>query len=371
MRIGFISSYFYEKERMNFGTYPLIYNLIKGINAKEEVVVLANGYPKKPKTEFIDGIKVVRAISTKNFTYKLDYLTLLFKLKKFFGKGLDVINSQDCCGGAVFDSIKGTPKIYSVKGLNKELIKHNPKKNLSFKEKQINFFQTFWETACVKYSDYFIVPSNFTKQKFSELMNVSEEKIKVIPNGIDLNLFKPLNCDNGNTLFFAGGESYKKGADFVINAFIELKKEFTNLKLVVVGSKSLQRFKDKLNGFERDITTFSRVSHSNMASLLNESTIVLCPSLYENFGSVSVEAMACGKPVVSFNNSAINEVIGKAGVLVETGNQRDFTANIRDLLLSESKRKSLGNYARYVCEMNFDIKRVIKNYLNFFGEVII
>ncbi|HIH33171.1 MAG TPA: hypothetical protein HA227_02865, partial [Candidatus Diapherotrites archaeon] len=64
MKIAFVAQHFGRKEEMSFGPNPLIYNIIKGVAEKEEVLVLAGGFPKKPAVEKVEGIKVLRVFSS-------------------------------------------------------------------------------------------------------------------------------------------------------------------------------------------------------------------------------------------------------------------------------------------------------------------
>ena len=99
-------------------------------------------------------------------------------------------------------------------------------------------------------------------------------------------------------------------------------------------------------GFRRDV-----------ADLLNTADISVIPSIWEGFGLVAVEAMACGKPIVATDVPGLSEVVGNAGVKVPYGEVERFTQAILDIDLNESRNEARKQAERY------NLKTMVKKYI--------
>lgn len=151
--------------------------------------------------------------------------------------------------------------------------------------------------------------ANEVKQSF-----LGRYPIKVIPNGIDLNVFKPTLSDfrekNGLVgkkiiLGVASAWGLKKG----LNDFVELSKILDdNYKIVLVGLTEKQ--KRELPRNILGITCTNNVKE--LAEIYTAADVFLNPSREETMGLTTVEAMACGTPVVVSNCTAVPEVVGKS-----------------------------------------------------------
>jgi glycosyltransferase involved in cell wall biosynthesis len=140
----------------------------------------------------------------------------------------------------------------------------------------------------------------------------------------------------------------RKNIETAIDAFIKLveEQEVPDLNLVLVGSKGwkiealLERYLDNpilekrlfLTGFVRD---------EDLAPLYSGALAFVYPSHYEGFGLPPLEAMQCGVPVITSNNSSLPEVVGDAGILVDSRDRDALAQGILDLVTSEPLRSSL------------------------------
>ena len=89
-----------------------------------------------------------------------------------------------------------------------------------------------------------------------------------------------------------------------------------------------------------------QIREQDKAPLYSGATVFAFPSLYEGFGIPVLEAMACGTPVVTSSVSALPEVVGDAGVLVDPYSEPAISEAIGELLTSPKKRQDLGQRAR-------------------------
>ena len=134
---------------------------------------------------------------------------------------------------------------------------------------------------------------------------VDEERITVIPNGIDIETFKPSLKSKPfeyNIVTTASSDIPLKGLRNLILALPRVIKEFPNTSLTVIGKSpkksKLYKLIDDLD-LEDRISFRSGVREEEIVNIYHNSDIAVIPSLYEGFGFGAGEAMACGVPLIS------------------------------------------------------------------------
>jgi len=183
----------------------------------------------------------------------------------------------------------------------------------------------------LRHADLVISVSHAIRIKMLGL-GVPEGKIRVIANGIDKNLFKPLNQQecrkktgldiNEKIILFVGSLEAVKGIEFLISSFHLLKQKYAkNVKLVIIGKGSLEdEIKKQIEYLElqKNIMMVGEVKHDNIPNWMNASDVFCLPSIREGMPNVILEALACGKTVVATTVGGIPEIITdpKLGVLV-------------------------------------------------------
>ncbi len=213
-----------------------------------------------------------------------------------------------------------------------------------------------------------IAVSESTKRDLIEKLEVRQEKITVDNEGDDKNKNKVQSASGGSKfkidevkrryeidgdyLLFVGTIQPRKNLVRLIKAFSRLTSHFPSLNLVIAGKKGwlteeIYEAPKKL-GIEERVKFLGYVPTDDVVSLMNGALAFVFPSLYEGFGLVVLEAMACGCPVVVSNISSLPEVVGSArggsevGVLVDPYNVEDITRGIETVLgLSETRRRDL------------------------------
>ncbi len=216
-----------------------------------------------------------------------------------------------------------------------------------------------------------IVNSNETKRTL--LVNnpnmIDENKIKLVYNGIDLKkydrttskIYKRTN--NEIILGSAGRLSKQKGQKYLIDIAKKLKSKNINFKILIAGegelNNELRSYAKKLK-VENEVVFLGFVE--NIKSFMNSIDIFLLTSLWEGFGYVIVEAMACNKPVVAFNVSSNPEIItdNETGFLINNFDIDKFTDKIELLINNKELREKFGNKARTIVEKRFEIENTVK-----------
>jgi glycosyltransferase involved in cell wall biosynthesis len=184
--------------------------------------------------------------------------------------------------------------------------------------------------------------------------NMTNSKIHVIPNGIDIEdsqNIEPHKLSKSHSILFIGGLRKAKGIDILIGAFPLIKKSDTDSHLFIGGigpeEKKIKKLVKKLN-IEEKVEFLGFVSEDEKYAYYKSVDLCVFPSVYEPFGIVCLEAMVCGRPVVASNVGGIPFVVenGKTGLLFESGNVKDLAEKVIILLKNKELRDKMGEVGR-------------------------
>ena len=130
--------------------------------------------------------------------------------------------------------------------------------------------------------------------------------------GIDTNLFRPLWNSRKNYILSVGALSPHKGFDFIINSLGKVD-DTIRPKLKIVGYASnkdwLNQLRDLAKINDVDLEILENISYEELVVLYNEAKLFIFGSYLEPFGLVSLEAMACGTPVIAVKEGGIREIV--------------------------------------------------------------
>lgn len=187
-----------------------------------------------------------------------------------------------------------------------------------------------WVPASVRRATHVIAVSENTRQDLIELYDTPPEKISTLYHGVTSE-FEPLKDPKclasvrkkyrlGKQPFIlsVGTIQRRKNYRRLIQAFDQLDKGHA---LVIAGNKGWYGqdvFEEVARRqLEERVYFLGFVADADLPALYNAASLFVYPSLYEGFGLPALEAMACGTPVVASNASALPEVVGEAGLLVD------------------------------------------------------
>lgn len=200
--------------------------------------------------------------------------------------------------------------------------------------------------------------------------DISPSKFKVIHCGVDIDIFSPsVRTPRRDVAILSGGRFVeKKGFIYLIKACKVLKDKGIDFKCTIFGDGPLRKrlYKEVRElGLKEQIDFTGSINRADLIRLLGKSDIFVLPSVVTDDGDrdgipvTLMEAMSCGKAVISTNISGIPELVtsGENGILVP---QRDITAlatAIETLIRNVEKRYNLGIRARNRIRESFNIRK--------------
>lgn len=202
-------------------------------------------------------------------------------------------------------------------------------------------------------ADRIITVSNFSKDEIQKYTGVSEERIVVIPNGIDHTIF------NGNIkeeqimkvkekymlpekyLLTVGGYSPHKNLQTLVNAYKESILPQSGYGFVMVGPKQNALYSSSANsiedyvkshGLEDNIIMLDALPIEDLHAIYSGAKMFATASLYEGFGFPPLEAMACGVSTIVSQESSLPEVCGTAALYSNPHDEHSFAKNFNMLV---------------------------------------
>ena len=221
-------------------------------------------------------------------------------------------------------------------------------------------------------------------------MGVDEERIEIVPLGINLEEYENLPehgqfrsrfniCDDDKLILFVGRLHEIKGLDLLMDSFNDFIKnegnddECSSIKLAIVGPDDgyLSHLEEKVGEYslEENVIVTGPLFNEEKQQALVDCDLFVMPSKYESFTTSGLEAMACGKPLVLTKNNHIHDwVDGNVGIACDDNND-SLRKALEKMLFDEELAKAYGeNGKRLIAEKyNWDIinKQILDIYNRF------
>lgn len=230
------------------------------------------------------------------------------------------------------------------------------------------------ESEIMRFADRLVAATPLEKNQMTWLYGADPEKVSIVPPGVDLNRFKPMNQRqardylgvpvNDQMILFVGRIQPLKGIDTLIRALALVKKREAglaeNLCVSIIGGDPDPDSKLEQAEFERlaelraelgisDLVTFlGAKDQDTLVYYYSAAEMVVMPSHYESFGMVALEAMACGSPVIASDVGGLSFSIedGYNGYRVPDRDPQALADKIILLLKHRVLRDQLGEQAR-------------------------
>jgi len=263
-------------------------------------------------------------------------------------------------------------------------------------------FSCWVEKTAMEMADAVIAVSKGTKEDILRLFDIPEERVPIIYNGIDLDEYRATDSHaaldahgvdvNTPYILFVGRIARQKGIIHLVNAIKYLDPGFQvvlcagapdtpeiaeEMKAVVAAA---QKEREGVIWIEQMVDTQSKIEFYSHAAAF------VCPSIYEPFGIINLEAMACETPVIASAVGAIKEVVvnNETGFLVpldqlqespfEPKNpdefSRDLAAAVNALMADPAKREAFGKAGRKRAEALFGWDAIAKKTVELYGSLV-
>ena len=213
-----------------------------------------------------------------------------------------------------------------------------------------------------------IVNSNYMKNEVQRLFGLPYDKINVIPNGVNLQLFSNVNVDydfrrqyamdNEKIILYVGRLVYEKGIQNLIAAMPKILDRYHDSKLIICGRGGMideLREQVKYLGIENKVYFAGYCDSKKMQKMYKCADVAVFPSTYEPFGIVAIESMLSGTPTIVSDVGGLNEIIehGVTGMKSYAGNANSIADSVLALLFDPKLCVNISQNA---------IKKVKENY---------
>ena len=205
--------------------------------------------------------------------------------------------------------------------------------------------------------------------------NIPQQRFKIIPNGIDTDLFHPIpeiKKEKNRIIVTSSAETPAIGLHYLLEAVAEISAT-RRIKLVVVGALrkngEIERLLTKL-GIKKHVTFTGRIGNDDFVQHYAKAFLAIVPSVYEGFGFPAGEAMACGLPVISTTGGALPEVVGNAGILVPPSNPGALVKAILTLMNHPEQAEQMGREGFNRVRDQFTWKRAAEMTVEAYRETI-
>jgi glycosyltransferase involved in cell wall biosynthesis len=217
-------------------------------------------------------------------------------------------------------------------------------------------------SAGARRADAVITVSECSKRDIEKLLGLAPERIHVIGNAVDASLFPvrdPWLLANVRERYgigprfvlYFGGFDLRKNVPRLIQAYARLPERLRREYQLVIAGRYQHlghplypdpRVTVQSLGLEGNVVFTGQIREQDKGPLYSAATLFAFPSLYEGFGMTPLEAMACGTPVVTSNRSALPEVVGDAGVLVDPYDTDAIAQALAEVLENTGLREELS-----------------------------
>ena len=349
-------------------TKSLSEELVKLGHAVDVVTMSFKGLKQK---EVINGVTIYRVPSIRKeqgVCQTHEMLSYCYSAYRFLPKLLKV-NKYDICHThfiiptGIISYLNKNKIPYIITSHGSDVPNYNPDR-FGIQHKLLN---PFWKKIA-KNSECITSPTVYLKNLILENYDSKDydNKIEVIPNGIDPEYFNPQKKEDKILVVTRLFE--RKGVQYVIDAMKDIK----NYELVICGDgpykEQLEQQISKLN-----VSNIRLLGYVNYEQLKNEyetSSIFVLPSSAENFPVVLLEAMASGCAIITSNVTGCPEVVGDTALLVSPKESEEIKEALITLIDNDELRIKLGHKARKRMLENFTWKQIAQSYVKMYDKIL-
>lgn len=247
-------------------------------------------------------------------------------------------------------------------------------------DSNIRYFERFVERTLPKL-DAVIAPSYAVKRDLVRYCAASEERVSVIPHGVDEDFFEATPAQRevarqtydlpDRYVLFVGSVEPRKNLLRLLEAYEMLPEALRRQNpLLLVGPPGWNNDEiQKRLAKARHVRVVGFVRRELLPAVYEGCSLFAFPSLYEGFGMPVLEAMAAGAPVMTSKRSALPEVLGKTGLLVHPKKPEEMAEAMRGVLEDSHAAALMGAQARQRARQ-FSWERCALDTKKFFEETV-
>jgi len=323
-----VGKYIYEVSKNLINLNSLNYHFYYGYTSQKLL------HPHKDVTQ--KKFPIVSDILLKSNILRDIIRRAVFSLSSFVSKKFDLYWEPN---HILVPNIKSDIKIVTIHDLS--VIKnpeHHPLDRVRYFNKHI--------IRTIRDAKHFITVSEFIKNEITEFLGISPEKITVIYNGFNQDVFKKYQYEAllefskkrnipENFILYVGTIEPRKNLKNLILAYLELPEKLKKqYKLILTGYHGWEN-SEIFNYMKKDkenIIYTGYMDDIDLAFLYNLAKILIYPSIYEGFGLPPLEAMACETPVITSNVSSMPEIYKDSAFYIDPKDPNDIKQAIETLI---------------------------------------
>jgi glycosyltransferase involved in cell wall biosynthesis len=353
------------KEKGLLDREKLIYEKLIGSGIVNKIYWLTYGTTDKEiEKELINGIEIIPMPSIYNSRIGRPLYSLLMPfIQHKYIRDADILKTNQMLGSWV--------AVLASKLYRKPLIVRTGYTWSLFASKNnttvLDRFASSIEKISYRNADNAMVATLKDADYISKKYRINANRLKVIPNYIDTDLFSITNSNKyEDRIIFVGRLTEQKNLRSLIQALKGLP-----YRLDIYGSGKLKEALSQLaKSLNVKVNFMGNVPNSELPKILNQYPVFVLPSFYEGMPKALLEAMACGCAVIGTKVDGIRELIKDNinGILCDTTSE-SIRNTIEEVMNDKNLRNRLGREARLFVEQNFSLELVVEKELAVYTEL--
>lgn len=323
--------------------------------------------PEDPKVvELEDGARVIhlnagshQAAKEDLFDYIPEFLSELYSFQRTEGASYDLVHSHYWLSGRVGMTLSRTWGVPHVATFH-TLARTKTRARVGEREPER---RVAVESLVMRDADAIVVSTEEEKQDVVRLYDALPHKIEVIPAGVNLDTFRPVDQRTAKSrvgireqqvILYVGRIEPLKGIDVLLRAAALLEQSYDTRVMIVGGNPGNDAEMDRLQaltvelGIEEQVTFTGAIEQNRLPDYYSAADVFVLPSYSESFGLAALEAMACGTPVIVSRVGGLKTFIdgGETGYLIPWRCPESFAQRLEMLLANPNLKRTMGKAAR-------------------------
>ena len=221
-----------------------------------------------------------------------------------------------------------------------------------------------------------IVNSNYMKCEMQRLFGLPFEKVSVIPNGINMNMYNGIEkdydfrrkfaADNEKIIMYAGRLVYEKGVQNLISAAPKILSGYNDTKFVIAGKGGMideLRAQVDYLGIQNKVYFTGQLGYKDLCKMYKTADVAVFPSTYEPFGVVAIEAMYAGIPTVVSDVGGLDEIVshGVDGMKAYAGNPNSIADSVLSVLYDHRLADNIAKNAKAKIKAKYNWNKIAQD----------